>query len=204
MFPSSRRFSPFVMHLLSFILLLGGAALFAPSAHSATEPMEPLPVALPARHPPIAPSGGGYVGAQSCAECHQTEYRHWQGSQHAQAMQPATGQTVLGDFNDASFTYAGITSTFFRRDGKFLVRTDGPDGQLQDFEIAYTFGVYPLQQYLIGFPDGRYQALGLAWDSRPREQGGQRWFHLYPDQQLTHQDPLHWTGAQQNSHFNRS
>jgi tetratricopeptide (TPR) repeat protein len=189
------------MHLLSFILLLGGAALFAPSAHSATEPMEPLPVALPASHPPIAPSDGGYVGAQSCAECHQTEYRHWQGSQHAQAMQPATGQTVLGDFNDASFTYAGITSTFFRRDGKFLVRTDGPDGPLQDFEIAYTFGVYPLQQYLIGFPDGRYQALGLAWDSRPQAQGGQRWFHLYPDQNLTHRDPLHWTGLQQNWNY---
>ena len=82
-----------------------------------------------------------------------------------------------------------------------MVRTDGPDGSLQDYEIAYTFGVYPLQQYLIGFPDGRYQALGLAWDSRPKEQGGQRWFHLYPDQNLTHRDPLHWTGLQQNWNY---
>jgi predicted CXXCH cytochrome family protein len=163
--------------------------------------MEPLPVALPARHPPVAPSGGGYVGAQSCAECHPAEYRYWQGSHHAQAMLPATEPTVLGDFKDASFGYAGITSTFFRRDGKFMVRTDGPDRSLQDYEIAYTFGVYPLQQYLIGFPDGRYQALGLAWDSRPREQGGQRWFHLYPDQNLTHRDPLHWTGVQQNWNY---
>ena len=162
--------------------------------------MEPLPVAVPASHPPVAP-GGGYVGAQACAECHSAEYRHWQGSQHAKAMQPATEQTVLGDFKDASFTYAGITSTFFRRDGKFMVRTDGPQGDLQDYEIAYTFGVYPLQQYLIGFPDGRYQVLGIAWDSRPREQGGQRWFHLYPDQNLTHQDPLHWTGLQQNWNY---
>ena len=201
MFPSSRRFSPFVRHLLSFILLLGGAALFAPSAHSGNEPMEPLPVALPASHPPVAQAGGGYVGAQSCAECHRAEYRHWQGSQHARAMQPATDQTVLGDFQDASFSYGGLTSTFFRRDDKFMVRTDGPDGSLQDFEIAYTFGVYPLQQYLIGFPDGRYQALGLAWDSRPKEQGGQRWFHLYPDQNLTHRDPLHWTGLQQNWNY---
>jgi hypothetical protein len=46
------------------------------------------------------------------------------------AMQPATESTVLGDFNDVSFSYAGITSTFFRRDGKFMVRTDGPDGTL--------------------------------------------------------------------------
>ena len=65
-----------------------------------------------------------------------------------------------------------------------MVRTEGPDGALHDYEIAYTFGVYPLQQYLIEFPGGRYQALGIAWDTRPKDQGGQRWFHLYPDQQL--------------------
>lgn len=178
-------------------VLAGGVVVSSLWAHSASEPVEPLPMVVPAHHPPGAPSSG-YVGAQSCAECHATEYRHWQGSHHAQAMQPATEQTVLGDFKDASFGYGGVTSTFFRRDGKFMVRTDGPDGSLQDFEIAYTFGVYPLQQYLIGFPDGRYQALGIAWDSRPREQGGQRWFHLYPDQNLTYKDPLHWTGLQQN------
>ncbi|MCC7219846.1 MAG: hypothetical protein IT490_03855, partial [Candidatus Contendobacter sp.] len=163
--------------------------------------MEPLPVALPDHHPPITSTNNGYVGAQSCAGCHTSEYRHWKDSQHAQAMQLATESSVLGDFHDVSFSYAGISSTFFRRDGKFMVRTDGPDGTLQHYEIAYTFGVYPLQQYLIGFPDGRYQALGIAWDSRPKEQGGQRWFHLYPDQNLTHKDPLHWTGLQQNWNY---
>ncbi len=127
MLHSPRRFPLFVTLRLFFILLFGSMVLFASWAHSATEPMEPLPVALPARHPPVAPSGG-YIGAQACAGCHSAEYRHWQGSQHAKAMQPATEQTVLGDFNDVSFTYAGITSTFFRRDGKFMVRTDGPDG----------------------------------------------------------------------------
>ncbi|HSA46185.1 MAG TPA: tetratricopeptide repeat protein [Candidatus Competibacteraceae bacterium] len=196
-----RQFPPFVVRLFSFILLLGGVALFAPWAYSGNEPMEPLPVALSDSHPPLAQNSGGYVGAQTCAQCHAVEYQHWQGSQHAQAMQPATEQTVLGDFKDASFSYGGVTSTFFRRDGKFMARTDGPDGQLQDYEIAYTFGVYPLQQYFIGFPDGRYQALGIAWDSRLQDQGGQRWFHLYPDQNLTHRDPLHWTGAQQNWNY---
>ncbi len=194
------RFSPFAL-LLFFILVLGGTVFLSPGAHSGSEPAEPLPLALPARHPPVAPTGSGYVGAQTCAQCHQAEHQRWQGSQHAQAMQPATEPTVLGDFKDASFTYDGVTSTFFRRDGKFMARTDGPDGKLQDYEIAYTFGVYPLQQYLIGFPDGRYQALGVAWDSRPQAQGGQRWFHLYPDQNINHKDPLHWTGLQQNWNF---
>lgn len=188
--------------LWSFVgLLLTSALLLSLPARAENEPVEPLPVTLPAGHPPLDPTGGGYVGAQSCAGCHRAEYQAWHGSQHAQAMQPATEQTVLGDFNDVNFTYAGVTSTFFRRDGKFMVRTDGPDGALQDYQIGYTFGVYPLQQYLIGFPDGRYQALGIAWDARPKDQGGQRWFHLYPDLKLTHQDPLHWTGLQQNWNY---
>jgi len=52
-----------------------------------------------------------------------------------------------------------VTSRFYRRDGKFLVYTDGPDGTMREYEVAYTFGVAPLQQYLIAMPGGRYQAL---------------------------------------------
>jgi len=63
------------------------------------------------------------------------------------------------------------------------------------------FGVRPLQQYLIAFPNGKLQALGIAWDARPRRAGGQRWFHLYPDAEITHTDPLHWTGRSQNWNY---
>jgi Tfp pilus assembly protein PilF len=116
-------------------------------------------------------------------------------------MQDADDRTVLGDFADAKFSYAGVASTFFKRDGKFFVNTDGRDGRLADFEIKYTFGVSPLQQYLIAFPDGRLQALSIAWDARPRKAGGQRWFHLYPNDRITHYDELHWTRAAQNWNF---
>ncbi len=112
-------------------------------------------------------------------------------------MQGATGETVLGDFDGATLTYAGVASIFFRRGDRFFVRTDGPDGRLADFEIIYTFGVEPLQQYLIPFPGGRLQALGIAWDSRPVGEGGQRWFHLYPGEDVDHEDELHWTRAAQ-------
>jgi len=94
-----------------------------------------------------------------------------------------------------------VTSTFYKKDDKFWVRTDGPDGQLADFEIRYTFGVSPLQQYLIELPKGRLQALGIAWDARPKEQGGQRWFSLYPDRKLSPGDPLHWSGIDQNWNY---
>ena len=142
-----------------------------------------------------------FVGRQVCRPCHETENRLWQDSHHDLAMQEADSLTVLGDFDDASFTYNGVTSTFFKRDGDFFVRTDGPDGELHEYPIAYTFGAVPLQQYLIEFPDGRYQPLAICWDTRPREEGGQRWFHLYPDEEIDFRDPLHWTGIQQNWNY---
>jgi len=142
-----------------------------------------------------------FIGSAACKDCHADAYRSWQGSQHELAMQHATDAAVRGNFNDAKFDYAGVESTFFRRDGKYFVRTDGADGALADFEIKYTYGVYPLQQYLIEFPDGRIQALSIAWDTRAKDAGGQRWFHLYPNERVDHRDELHWTRRSQNWNF---
>jgi len=142
-----------------------------------------------------------FVGGKACAGCHEEEYKLWSGSHHDLAMQEANEKTVLGDFKRAKFTYFGVTSEFYQKDGKFIVRTDGPDGRLKDYEIKYTFGVYPLQQYLIEFPGGRLQALSIAWDSRPREEDGQKWFHLYPNEKIPYDDILHWTGSNQNWNY---
>lgn len=142
-----------------------------------------------------------FVGSERCATCHASEHGDWLASQHAIAMQTASDRTILGNFDGDTFVKDGVESTFFKKDGKFWIRTDGPNGKLSDFEIRYTFGVSPLQQYLIELPKGRLQALGIAWDARPKEEGGQRWFHLYPDRNLKAGDPLHWTGIDQNWNY---
>ena len=164
---------------IKFIALLAGLALFASGVASASQSAQ-------------------FVGRSVCADCHADQLALWSGSHHDLAMQPATGETVLGDFDNASFSHYGVQSSFYRKDGKFMVRTEGAEGKLQDYEIKYTFGADPLQQYLIEFPGGRMQALSLAWDARSKEQGGQRWFHLYPDEKIAHDDELHWTGPSQN------
>lgn len=149
---------------------------------------------------PIAASAGPatFVGAVACAECHQEEAKAWKGSHHDLAMQIATPATVLGNFDNATFEHFGVTTTFFTRSGKFMVRTDGPDGTLGEYEVTHTFGVWPLQQYLVPFPGGRFQALPVAWDSRAKADGGQHWFHLFPNEAIDHTDQLHWTGPYQN------
>ncbi|MDZ7783240.1 MAG: multiheme c-type cytochrome [Halioglobus sp.] len=139
-----------------------------------------------------------FTGSSACRDCHGAEYEAWRSSHHQLAMQPPGPDTVLGDFDDTEFTYNGVTTRFYRRGDNYLVRTDGEDGELAEFEVAYVFGVYPLQQYLLPLDRGRLQALSIAWDARPAAQGGQRWFHLYPDEVIDHRDPLHWTGPYQN------
>jgi tetratricopeptide (TPR) repeat protein len=139
-----------------------------------------------------------FTGSASCESCHVTQFSLWQNSHHDLAMQMPTPETVLGDFDNAEFTYNGITTTFYTRGDKYFVRTDGEEGKLADFPVDYVFGVYPLQQYLIPLSRGRWQALSIAWDARPEAGGGQRWYHLYPDEAVDFKDPLHWTGPYQN------
>src|SRR5262249_30620027 len=117
------------------------------------------------------------------------------------AMQAADVSTVRGDFTSAKFSAHGVESTFFQRDGRFVVRTDGPDGKLADFEVKYTFGIEPLQQYLVALPGGRLQALSIAWDTRGKDSEGSRWFSLYPQQKVDFRDELHWTKRAQNWNF---
>ncbi|NOQ15780.1 MAG: tetratricopeptide repeat protein [Methyloprofundus sp.] len=142
-----------------------------------------------------------YVGEQACQSCHQQQVQQWQGSHHDLAMQEAAEKTVLGDFSGVTFQQAAITTTFFKNKERFMVNTDGVDGKLADFEINYTFGVYPLQQYMVKFPQGKVQVLDIAWDSRSKEQGGQRWFSLHPNEEIKAGDVLHWTGPNLNWNY---
>lgn len=138
----------------------------------------------------VAPGGRplAFVDNQVCAQCHARQFGAWKGSHHERAMQPAAAQTVLGDFNDARYTDFGVTSRFFKKGEQFFINTEGADGRYADFEVEYTFGVAPLQQYLLAFAGGRLQAFTIAWDVEQR-----RWFNLYPDEKIAPMDPLHWT-----------
>lgn len=172
------------------VVLLATSAAALTGACQSDSGDAPLP---PRQEFGVDETGIAYVDETGCAECHQAEHRAWSGSHHDLAMQRATPETVLGDFGDATFTHRGVTSRFFTRADRFFVNTEGADGQLVDFELKYTFGAEPLQQYLAPFPGGRLQSLTIAWDTRREE-----WFHLYPDERIAPDDPLHWTGRYQN------
>ncbi|MBY8977162.1 hypothetical protein KHP62_15195 [Rhodobacteraceae bacterium NNCM2] len=134
--------------------------------------------------------GVSYVGSQTCAGCHEDAAAAWQDSHHALAWTLPSEETVLGDFNDAVFEHQGITHRLTRDGDRFLVETDGPDGEMTTYPVAGVAGIAPLQQYLVETAPGRLQSHDVAWDAEQR-----RWYHLYPDQRLDHANGLHWTGS---------
>ncbi len=151
--------------------------------------------------PDFSKVSAAWVGREACVECHAAADSAWTGSDHDLAMQIPSAETITANFNNSSFTHFGITTTFFMSDNKYMVRTDGPDGSLTIFEVAYVFGHFPIEQYLIRFPDGRLQALNICWSTTSEQDGGQRWFHLYPNDETASSDLFHWTGMLQNWNF---
>ena len=145
------------------------------------------------RSPPAPQPVATFAGSRKCLDCHKAEYDKWQNSHHDRAMEVANDANVRGDFNNAAVEFHGVTSRFYRKDDKFLVHTQGPDGQPGEFEITHTFGWYPLQQYLVPFAGGRLQCLPIAWDVEKK-----KWYHLNPNALLDPKDWLYWTNAGQN------
>lgn len=174
-----------------------GWFLFSP----APTPVKPLPVSAPVAAPAkpaptVAAAPASMVDEQQCQGCHSEQVKDWQGSHHQLAMQPANAETMLGDFNNVVVKAENETTRFSRKGDDFWVNTPGIDGKNADFKVAYTFGIAPLQQYLIEVGEGRLQALGVAWDTEKN-----RWFHLYPGQGVNFKNPLHWSKPSQNANF---
>jgi len=134
-----------------------------------------------------------FVNSDECGSCHEAEYRAWINSHHGWSLRDAAPANILGDFDDASIEIGGVSTLFSRRSDKHYVKTENGHGAATEYEIKFTVGVEPLQQYLVETRNGRLQALDLAWDTDKR-----RWFHLYPDNTAGAGNGLHWTGPYKN------
>ncbi len=138
-----------------------------------------------------APASKGspqYAGSAACRDCHESVYAAWSASHHAAAMQPASPENVLAS------TPAQVGDAVFESHGDGYRLRAGE----QTHPVTHTFGVSPLQQYLVQAANGRLQAFNHAWDARPAEQGGQRWFDLYEAQAPRPGEAMHWQGRAHN------
>ena len=151
-----------------------------------------------------------FIGSKQCENCHQSQYSAWQTSHHKHSMQHANEKTVLANFNNVTVKFKQEDYRFYKKDQQFWANIKGPDGQFHDYQIKYTFGYQPLQQYMVEFDDGRIQLIPFAWDSRQVDEStknkenqkdkGQRWFNLYPNFTQKHQE-FYWTNTGQNWNY---
>ncbi|MFD1316190.1 tetratricopeptide repeat protein [Namhaeicola litoreus] len=135
----------------------------------------------------------GYVGDENCKSCHETAYEDWRGSHHDLAMQEANATTVLGDFNNQSVSLDGVDYRLYKNGEEFMVDVKEIDSSEKTYIIKYTFGITPLQQYMIDFDKGKKQVLRLTWDTIEK-----KWFHQYANDQIRPNDWLHWSKGGQN------
>ncbi|MCB1684101.1 MAG: tetratricopeptide repeat protein [Pseudomonadales bacterium] len=126
-----------------------------------------------------------YIGSTACADCHAREHAAWSGSHHDLALQISTPETVLAPFDDE---FNGVH--FIQDADGYTIR---PAVDEPPLPVRFTFGVEPLQQYVVEAADGRLQTFPTPWDSRPESTGGQRWYELYPGASPPG-DPMHWNG----------
>ncbi|SET48326.1 tetratricopeptide repeat protein [Thalassotalea agarivorans] len=145
------------------------------------------------------PHSAEFVGSEACQSCHQAEFKQWQNSHHKQAMQHANDDSVLGDFSGKAIEMHGQKVNFYKKDKQFFAAFTEKNQPLAHYKIKYTFGYYPLQQYMVEFDDGRVQLIPYAWDSRPKQAGGQRWFNLYPN--FGPKDEFYWKNVGQNWNY---
>lgn len=185
------------------LLLLGLLACTRREPERAPEPAQPASTAVSAAILPSAPAT--YVGSERCKDCHAQAYAAWHRSQHRMAMQVPSTESVLGDFADGQLSFRGERTRFLREAGGYRIEARGVTRQAgqvtpenRRFEVKYTFGVTPLQQYLLDVGDGHLQASTAAYDTRPKEQGGGRWYQLQPEERTQPGDELHWTAAVYN------
>ncbi|MFD3189382.1 cytochrome c3 family protein [Sedimentitalea sp. HM32M-2] len=140
--------------------------------------------------PAMAQSLDGYLGSDSCSGCHKDSAAGWAGSHHAQAWTLPSRETVAGDFSGTDFHHDGVTARFQTgAEGGYYIELTEKDGSQAEYQVHSVAGIEPLQQYLLETGPGRLQSFDVAWDTEQ-----EKWFHLYPDQDLPPSDGLHWTG----------
>jgi len=137
------------------------------------------------------------ISNQQCVSCHQQSQHDWQQSDHAKAMAIANKNSVLANFNNVDVEHYGQKAHFFIKDNRYQVKISYDDN-VDIYQVKYTFGHYPLQQYLVETEQGRLQVLPFAWDAQSKTEGGQRWYHNYSHEEIRPEDRLHWRQPLQN------
>ena len=131
--------------------------------------------------------------SETCIECHKSRHASWYRSFHRTMTREATPDNVKANFNDAVYSYRGVTSRMYRRDDRFFIETvdrewekenrrlerEGvpverrPPEQRLEYSVDRLVGSHWFQQLLHRDEHGRYKRLPFVYHLVER-----RWLHL--------------------------
>ena len=115
-----------------------------------------------------------YVGAAACAKCHAEAQRTWAASRHSKMLQPATAQSVKGDFTRGQVQLRGGMYRLSQKAGVYYITESYLTGKEQEHRVDYTLGNRRIQHYLTTLPSGRIIVLPPSWDVLRKD-----WFHSF-------------------------
>jgi tetratricopeptide (TPR) repeat protein len=135
-----------------------------------------------------------YVGSASCVECHAYAHGKWAASHHAEAERLLQTNRDMTAFAPAREFKHGTQKTFVEwRDGHPFIAGFGVSNRWETNVVARVIGEYPLRQFLIPFPGGRYQVQEASYDPRSNE-----WFNVYGEEDRRPGEWGHWMGRGMN------
>lgn len=166
--------------VLIFCTLMILRRVTPPSLESTDSSSSPAPKLAEMR--PKEEPKDGYIGSESCRECHQGQHESWHASYHRTMTQAAHPSTSIGDFKNVTLRVQGTNKVqqFHLRQNEdsswveFLTDKElipGPEGQPVAFPVVMTTGSHHMQAYWMGVGPGR--TVGLLPFVYLRE--GKRW-----------------------------
>ena len=190
------RKKPLILLLLA--LVVAGAG-FLTYRHSRTPAAAgQAGVSTAGEKPILAPDDevhAKYAGSETCKECHEAAYAHWQNSNHGLAE-----RGYRKDMDDKGFspkqtlTHGKDTSeAFLDADGLAKILTRGFNNERRAYPVVRVIGNHPLRQFLIAAPGGRLQTCDVSYDPKKNE-----FFDVYGEEERNPGDWGSWTGQGMN------
>jgi predicted CXXCH cytochrome family protein len=152
--------------------LIGAAMLLVAAIGITANIAAQIPV--PPSQPQAAASPAGertFVGAKVCASCHTTVHDTWRSGRHSKMLQPATPQSVKGNFS-GTLSLRGKRYRLRAADGSYFVTESDLTGREREHRVEFTLGSRRIQHYITTIENGRMVLLAPSWDVTRGE-----WFH---------------------------
>ncbi|MEL6547140.1 MAG: multiheme c-type cytochrome, partial [Myxococcota bacterium] len=119
--------------------------------------------------------GVNYRHASACTQCHPDHQRSWYRTYHRTMTQEASPESIIGDFDNAQFSFDDGYGRAFRTDDEFFIELPDDPALVSErgmkpgtYRVDRVVGSHEVQVYMTKRPDGAYLTLPFEWRERDK------------------------------------